>query len=153
MQSWLIENWQYWHWWVLGLGFAVFDLILGVNFAFVWTGIALLVTGLFVLLFPTTSIAWQLCFFAVFELVCLWAWRYLIIKKTKIRSDRPDLNKRLQSYVGQVHELTREVVDGKSAIKIHDADWLVKCSEALPVGTRVTVRRVEGMTLIVEKEN
>ncbi len=149
MSSWLVENWQYWHWWVLGCSVALLDLILGANFAFVWTGVALLITGVFALFFPSTAGVWQWCFFAIFELVCLWIWRYVIVKRAQSHSDRPDLNKRLQSHVGQIYELTRDVVDGKSAIKIHDSDWLVSCAEPLTAGSRVKVQRVDGVTLIV----
>ncbi len=148
MQNWFME-----YWWVLGGSVVLIDLIVGANFALVWTGVALLATGVFSLLFPSITLFWQLCFFAIVELVCLWVWRYAIIKRTKSRSDRPDLNKRLQSHVGQIYVLTRDVVDGKSAIKIHDSDWLVNCDQPLSKGSRVKVRRVEGMTLLVEKEN
>ena len=66
------------------------------------------------------------------------------------QSDKPLLNRRAEQLVGSVAVLDQAIEGGRGRVKIDDAFWTVEGPD-LPVGMRVRVVAVNGMTLKVQE--
>ncbi|TZF91769.1 NfeD family protein [Cognatilysobacter lacus] len=112
-----------------------------------WLGIAAAATAALVFMVPTLATVWQVVAFAVLSvvsvLVCL-----RFFRRQPQASDRPALNRRAEQLVGSVTTLVRPIVDGRGRVQIADALWDVEGVD-LPLGARVRVVAVRGMTLEV----
>jgi inner membrane protein len=63
---------------------------------------------------------------------------------------RQGLNRRAEQLVGTVATLDQAIEGGRGRVKIDDAFWTVEGAD-LPLGTRVRVIAVNGMTLKVQE--
>ena len=135
-------------WWIVAGIMFVLELVVPAFF-FLWFGFAALATGVVVLLVP---MSWQLqgFTFAVLAVVSL-----IISRKFFARpaagTNLPNLNKRVQSYVGKSYPLETAIKNRRGKVRIHDSNWEVRGPDA-PAGTWVKVISAEGATLIVELE-
>ena len=66
------------------------------------------------------------------------------------QSDKPLLNRRAEQLVGTVATLDQPIEGGRGRVRIDDAFWTVEGAD-LPLGTRVRVIAVNGMTLKVQE--
>ena len=76
----------------------------------------------------------------------LWR-RYLPEQK---ESDQPALNKRGHRYIGQLFTLNQPIVNGVGKLIVADTTWKVTGPD-MSAGTQVTVTRVDGVALHVER--
>lgn len=137
-----------WGWVILGL-----VLIGGEVFApgvfLIWLGLAALLTGAVVGL---TGIGWQAAalVFAGFSLVSVFVGRLLTRRKGEEPDAATGLNDRGRQLIGKVFRLDATMTGGEGRIRVGDSSWRVTGPELL-AGTEIRVVRVEGATLVVEK--
>ena len=139
----------YWHWLALGAALAVVEIVAPGVF-FLWLGLAAIVTGLLLWVIPGTPWTAQLLVFAVVAIVSIYVSRRFVWRGEP-ESDRPDLNRRGQRYVGQVFTLSEPTLDGRGRIKVGDGWWRVTTTSGdLPAGARVRVVGIDGTTLRIQ---
>ncbi len=134
-------------WWAVALLLIVGE-ILAPGVFMLWLGIAAAAMGVILLLTGAgMSYLWQAVIFGVLAFVSVGVyWRFLRGKGRV--SDQPLLNKRGLQLIGLTVPLLEPIVDGLGKVQIGDARWTVRGTDA-PVGTRVVVESVDGMTLNV----
>lgn len=136
----------FWHWWVLGFGLLIAEVVLPGTFC-LWMGLSAFVTGIAAWLIPGLHWQTEVVVFAVLSFVAVGLWfRFKPMSKAA-----PDtgLNQRGQGYVGQVFELVEPISNGIGKARVEDSVWRVSGPE-LPSGSKVRVKSVEGATLQVE---
>jgi inner membrane protein len=74
-----------------------------------------------------------------------WKW---VTRQWQPASDQPNLNQRHHSYIGKSYVLDFPIVNGLGRLTIEATIWDVEGPDA-PVGSRVTVKAVNGMRLVV----
>ena len=136
-----------WFWW--GLALALFAMEALVPGAFMlWLGFAAALSGLVQLLFPELALVPQWILFGVFSLAAFGLGQRWRARNPPPDSDQPLLNRRTKQLMDQVFPLETAISNGRGRIKVGDAFWSVQ-GEDSPVGTRVRVIGVDGMTLRV----
>lgn len=141
----------FWHWFALAAVFIVIEIFVP-GIAFLWLGIAGLVTGACLFFFPSMGIEIQAVIFAVVAVIATVAGR-MLVRRTSRPSDRPGLNQRSHSHVGSVYLLVGDTQNGHGKVHIGDTVWSVQLSPGsgeLPAGSSVRVVDVNGATLVVE---
>ncbi|MBP3983088.1 NfeD family protein [Pseudoxanthomonas helianthi] len=114
-----------------------------------WFGFAAAAMALVVLALPGLGWLVQAVLFSLFSLVSVGV--YLKWFRGKGRgSDRPLLNQRANSLVGQVVKLEQGIERGRGRVQIADAFWTVEGPD-LPAGTAVRIVATDGMTLKVQE--
>lgn len=144
----LLENLEFWHWWVLGVALLVLEVTAPGTF-FLWLAIAAGVTGVAAFAFPAMGWPLQLVLFAVLAVASVLGGR-AFVKRHPIRSDDNTLNRRGEQQVGKIYALADAIQNGRGTLKVGDSVWRVEGPD-LPAGTRVRVVAVEGAVLKVEK--
>ena len=98
-----------------------------------------------------TILGWlaQAVLFSVLALISVAVYRRWFRGKGR-QSDKPLLNRRAEQLVGSVAVLDQAIEGGRGRVKIDDAFWTVEGPD-LPVGMRVRVVAVNGMTLKVQE--
>lgn len=143
----LFSQLVFWHWFALGLLLLIGEVI-GFGGYLLWPGIAAVVTGTLLVLFPDMPWELQALVFAVGSVVSLVLWRRHIRLHPK-QVDQPFLNKRAASYVGRVLVLSEPLENGRGKLRVDDSNWEVTGPD-LPAGTRVRVVGNAEMILQVE---
>ncbi|WP_313018016.1 NfeD family protein [Atlantibacter hermannii] len=121
--------------------------MLGGSGYLLWSGVAAVVTGLLVWLFPF-GWEWQGIGFAVLTVIAALLWTRWLARKPQPRADAA-LNQRGQQLIGQRFILDAPLVNGRGHMRVGDGTWPIVASEEFPAGTRVEVIAVEGITLRV----
>lgn len=114
-----------------------------------WMGFAAAVVFVGVLAVPGIPLLAQVAAFVVLSFVSIQIYRTWFRGKAR-QSDRPLLNRRAEQLVGIAAVLDQAIAGGRGRVKIDDAFWVVEGPD-LPVGTRVRVVAVNGMTLKVQE--
>lgn len=136
----------FWHWWVLGFALLIVEILAPGTF-FLWLGISAFVTGVAAWLVPTLGWPVELVIFAALSFVAVAAWfRFRPMSKETVDIG---LNQRGRGYVGQTFELVEPIVNGFGKARVEDGVWRVSGPDA-PLGSKVKVTAVEGVTLRVE---
>jgi membrane protein implicated in regulation of membrane protease activity len=146
-----LDDLAFWHWFALAAVFIVIEIFVP-GVAFLWLGIAGLVTGACLFFFPSLAIEIQGIIFAVVAVITTVTAR-TVIRRTSGPSDRPGLNQRSHSYVGSVYILVDDTKNGHGKVHIGDTVWSVVLSPGareIPAGSSVRVIDVKGATLVVE---
>jgi membrane protein implicated in regulation of membrane protease activity len=136
-----------WTWWVIAGILLLFELALPGVF-FIWLAFAALAVGI-VGFFVDLTWQLQLVMFAVLSMVFVLAARPWFRNRKIAGSDRPNLNQRMQAFVGRSFVLDQPIANGRGKLSIEGTWWEVRGPDQ-PKGEWVTVRRVEDMRLIVE---
>jgi membrane protein implicated in regulation of membrane protease activity len=144
----VISELSYWHWIVVGLVFVIIEMFVPGAFFF-GMGLASLIVGSVLWVFPEFS--WQLQFFsfAVLAFVSILVSRHWI-KSRPIVSDQPLLNQRGTQYIGRTFTLIEDMDNGRSKIQVDDTTWRVQ-GEAGQAGENVRVTGIDGVMLQVER--
>lgn len=141
---------QYWHWVIFGLVMIACEVMVPGAF-FLWLGIAALVLGGAVFVFPFTSVVVQLILFGVVAVISTIIGRKVI--RNISRGVAPSLlNRRGQQFIGETLVLDVPIVNGHAHVTVADSKWRVKGPD-LPAGTIVKVVGVEGNMLIVAEKD
>lgn len=135
-----------WHWLVLGLLLLAAETLGAAGFLMAFS-VAAILTGALAWLLP---IGWQLqlLLFAGLSLVSAYLW-WLFMSKKAQPSDRPNLNRPLEGFVGRTTKLTQAIVDGRGKVRLNDANWFVTGPEA-ELGTQVRIISKQDNLLEVE---
>ena len=148
------DDLAFWHWFALATIFIIMEIFVP-GIAFLWLGIAAIITGLCLLIFSQLAIEFQVMIFAVTAVITTVTAR-MVIARTAKPSDRPDLNQRARSYLGSVYSLVDDTRNGHGKVHIGDTVWLVELapgSAELAAGSPVKVVDVTGATLVVAAED
>ncbi len=139
-------------WWTAGLVLLIAEMLVPGIFL-MWFGFAALLTGVVDVLVPGLDWRWQTVVFSVLSVALVFGIRPLIGHSLEAESDRPDLNRRLHSLIGQSADLVKPIENGHGEVRIGDTLWRVTGPD-LPAGTRVRVIAVDerAMALTVEPE-
>lgn len=114
-----------------------------------WFGFAAAAMAVVVLALPGLGWLAQAVLFSLFSLVSVGV--YLKWFRGKGRdSDKPLLNQRANTLVGQVVTLEQAIERGSGRVQIADAFWTVEGPD-LPAGTAVRIVATDGMTLKVQE--
>ena len=114
-----------------------------------WFGFAAVAMALVVLVAPGLGWLAQAVLFSALALISVGGYRRWFRGKGR-QSDKPLLNRRAEQLVGSVAVLDQAIEGGRGRVKIDDAFWTVEGPD-LPVGMRVRVVAVNGMTLKVQE--
>lgn len=114
-----------------------------------WMGFAAVVVFIGVLVVPGIPLLAQVAAFVVLSFVSIQIYRTWFRGKGR-QSDKPLLNRRAEQLVGTVTVLDQAIEGERGRVRIDDAFWAVDGPD-LPVGTRVRVVAVNGMTLKVQE--
>jgi inner membrane protein len=144
-----LEQLIFWHWLILGVVLIALEILLP-GYVVMWIGMAALLTGGILFLVPGMPWEYQFLVFAILSAACLFFGRKYIGNK-EAPSDHPGLNKRGSNYVGRSYVLIDSIRDGVGNLIIDDTTWRVS-GDDMPKGTNVKVIRMDGSTLVVEKE-
>ncbi len=138
----------FWHWWGVALILVILEMVMP-GFFLLWIGVAAGITGLLLLLVPTSP--WQLQFvvFGVLAIGSIVAARYYI-RRNPIETDDRTLNRRGEQYVGRVFTIDEAIINGIGKVRVGDSVWRAAGPD-LPAGERVKVIGVDGTMLKVEK--
>lgn len=148
MMTEIIAN-PHWFWLTVG-GVLLVTEMLGTNGYLLWSGIASLATGLISWMLPIPW-PWQGILFALLTLISAFLW----FRWTKWQTSRQThivLNQREHQMIGVTLTLDTALHNGLGHVKIGDSSWRVQADSDLPAGTKVTIERIEGITLrIIQK--
>lgn len=134
-----------WNWFIVAAIMALLETVVpGIHF--IWFGMAAVVMGAIVLIFPL-PIAAQLVIFGLVSMgMILLARRYW--SSQEMQTDAPDLNIRGQQYVGRIVTVVEPIERGRGKVQIGDTVWTAEGPD-LPEGGRAKVTGVNGTVLIV----
>ena len=139
-----LEGLEFWHWLVLGVALAIFEVFAAGVFL-LWLGISAAIVGVVLWLIPGLEWEYQLLSFAILSVASVVvARRYLTAHP--LESDEPNLNLRGHQYVGRTFTLEVPVVNGQGKIQVDDSTWKISCDDC-DAGTKVTVDDVDGVVL------
>ena len=126
----------YWHWWIVAAVLMVLEVLVPGTFFFLWVGIAAVITGWLAWIFPTMSLEVEIVLFAILSVVSAVVWR-LYVKHYPTKTDRPNLNLRVNQYIGRIFTLENPIVNGYGKVKVDDSTWKIS-GEDCPAKTRVS---------------
>ncbi|MCI6107842.1 MAG: NfeD family protein [bacterium] len=134
--------------WIILFLILLFIELATVNLISIWFAIGAL--GAFVTAFFTDSILIQLLVFVVISVVSLFV-TLPIVKKFKSKEKIVPTN--LDRVIGQIAEVTREIKPNHyGEVEIFGTTWTASSSDSLAVGERVKVLKLDGVKLIVQRE-
>ncbi len=142
----LIPGFGQWFWWIIAALLLIGEMI-APGFFLLWLAAAAALTALIDM---AVGFGWQaeIATFAALSLaLVLVTWR-MVSAQWHPESDQPNLNKRLQGFVGQSFVLDKPIANGRGKIRIQDALWDVLGPDC-PAGASVTITGVNGMQLTV----
>lgn len=143
----MLDAMTHWHWVIMGMALLVMEIFLP-GIIFLWLGLAALVVGGILAIFPDLSWQWQWIGFALFSLLSVVVW-HSVLKKNPTPSDRPALNRRGEQYVGRTFVLADAIHQGYGKLRVDDTVWKIRGPD-LKIGEQVRVSAVDGVVLIVE---
>ena len=122
-----VQNLSWWHWWILGAVLVALETFVPGAIA-IWFGVAALVVGALLLLFP---LPWQLqlVLFGVLGVAALVLWRKYKLPEAG-ETTQPMLNQRGIRYIGQVFTLAEPIAAGEGKVRIGDTVWLALGGDA-----------------------
>lgn len=135
-----------WYWLGAGVLLVMAEAILPGAYV-LWAGIAAILTGLVVFVFP---LSWQM---AGIIFACLTVLAVLVGKRVYARrtpTDHPSLNNRAAQLIGTIHVLDQAITNGVGRMRLNDSTWSVRGPD-LPANTRVRILAVDGNYLVIEK--
>ena len=143
----MLEQLDYWHWWVIGIVLIMLELFLPGAF-FLWMGIAAALVGIILLIAPDMTWQSQFIIFAIVSVVSIAVWR-IYLNKHPIATDKPTLNRRGEQYVGREFTLAEPVVNGVGKLKVDDTMWKIEGDDC-ESGTKIKMIEADGAVLKIE---
>ncbi len=143
-----IEQYIPWSWIVGGLVLLAIELIVPGG-VFVWLGLAAIITGLSILVFPI-SFAWQWVLFGILSIAGVAIWLKFGRRASNEITENPFLNRRAERLIGREVVLKEAINQGVGRVKIDDTTWRVAGPD-LAKGKRVKIVGHDGAILRVEE--
>jgi inner membrane protein len=136
-----------WSWLIIGLVLLGLEILLPGG-VFVWLGAAAIITALIRFIIP---IDWphQISIFGILGVMSILFW-LRVVRGRGARSDKPLLNRRAATHVGDEIVLNEPITDGFGRVPIGDTIWRVAGPD-LPAGRRVKIVGYDGPLLKVEE--
>ena len=143
---------QAWHWLALAL------VLLGIELAFgtidlLWVSAAAFLTAIFKVIVPAPidGLEGQFLFFAATAIGLLILGRTVFDSWRHVESDKPMLNKRMESMIGTRAMVTKDFAAGTGHVKIGDTEWLAHAvnGEDFTEGATVLIKDVEATAVKV----
>ncbi len=144
----LLNNLEFWHWWVLAVVLIVLEM-LAPSTVLLWPGIAAAIVGVVLLISPDIGWQMQVLLFAVLAVVSLGVWLG-VLRSRFVHSAESKLNRRGVEFIGREYVLAEPIVAGVGNLNIDDTKWQV-AGEDLDAGSRVRVVEMDGSVLKVER--
>ncbi len=138
---------EFWHWWGAAAALGALDMLARRGY-FLWLGVAALIVGLVVCVFPDLPILSQALVFAGIAIVVLVVSRQ-VIRRGAADFVNDEANRRSHYSLGQLIVLESPIANGRGRAFIGDTLWLV-AGEDMPAGTTVKVVGFDGILLKVE---
>jgi len=141
-----------WHWFVLGIILMLSELILPA-FAALWFGIAAIMVGVLLWLFPIMCLNIQIVMWIILSILCTILW-FKFIKPLSIDKTKAGLSR--EATIGQIGMviqvgLTHDQVVVRFALPVLGADeWNCRSLSPVEVGDRVRVVDIMGNDLVVQ---
>ena len=143
-------------WWWLGLCLALIALEMATMSLFLlWPGLAAALVAAIVYIAPSLGVAPQLMIFAAFSVALTYIGRgYFGTSLGRDDSDRPMLNQRGAQMIGRQVTALRDFENGVGSVRVDDGQWRAQLEDAaahetVSAGAALTVRAVDGVTLVV----
>ncbi|MCI4661960.1 MAG: NfeD family protein [Neomegalonema sp.] len=141
-------------WWWVAVGLALMLLETAtMSFFLLWPGIAAVLVGVALWLFPSLTGAEQLVLFAILATLITIAGRWFFASPLITQaSDRPDLNERHRQLIGLQVTALGDFEHGLGSVSVQDGQWPARIQGAGAVsrGTALIVTEVQGATLVVK---
>lgn len=138
---------SYWYWLSAALLLLLLEILIPGAFL-MWIGFGAMGVGLFLWVFPTATLVWQLIALAISvsgAVLIGVAWQ------KKSRQQYPHgLNQGLESYIGHIAVVSQEFIQGQGRIRLDDSFFTAFSSAQLIVGQKVVVTAVDNQGLQVE---
>ena len=143
----------YWHWVGFGVVLMLSEIVL-VTFFILWFGVAAIVVGGLLFIFPEISLSWQILLWTILSSILAWTW-FKYLKPLSVDKTMAGLSREaIVGEIGQVLVVPSDEKRGKLRFPapILGADeWLILSQDELKIGDRVSVSDVSGNSLIVKK--
>jgi membrane protein implicated in regulation of membrane protease activity len=136
-----------WHWWAFGGVLMILEALLP-GFVLIWLGVAAVITGGALWLWPALSLPAQLMLFALAAVGSVFAW-FTWRRRNPPSNLSPTLNRRAATLVGAQFDLIEPMHLGRGKIRVGDTVWLVTGPD-LPKGASVRVTGADSSILRVE---
>ena len=140
-----------WYWFAAAVLLIILELMVGASFFVLWLGVSAAVIGVVLLLYPPLAAEYQFLLFTAVAMSCLLYW-HIHLKHVTNNSDKPNLNRRSEQYIGRTVTLKEPIVNGRGRIHIDDSFWRVEGPD-LPTGTSIKIIGVNGVVLQVVKSD
>lgn len=154
MDEWIAWAWgdiAFWHWLALGILLIALEIV-ATSMFLLGPGLAALVTGAALLLWPEADWRLQVLAFAVLSVgLSVAVQRWMRQRRGRAGDVEITLNRRGAAYVGRHLRLDEALVGGRGRAQIDDTWWQVAADglDDLPAGTAVLVTGSDGTTLTV----
>jgi len=142
-----LDNILYWHWFIAAVILIALEMMIPAAYM-LWMGVAAIVVGALMFFIPDLPWLVQVIIFAVVSVVSVIIYKNYM-KKNKTVSDKPNLNRRSEQYIGRVFTLSEPIVNGVGKVRIGDSMWKVR-GEDMEEGKNVKVVAADGVVLQVE---
>ena len=142
----ILRELVYWHWLAFAAALLIIEILAPMTF-FLWMSVAAAIVGLTLMLF---DISWevQILMFSVLSVVAILLSR-MYLKRHPIHTEDATLNRRGEQHIGRTYTLETDIINGVGKARVGDSLWRVEGSDA-PAGSKVTVERVHGNSLVVK---
>ena len=137
-----------WMWLTSGLLLVCLEMFLPTQLL-LWSGVAALGIGVLLFPFPYLDPLTQMALFAILSCVLV-VYSRKLLKFASTDTDKPTLNRRAESLIGQRYPLVEASVHGRGRIKTGDTLWRTLGPD-LPAGTLVEVTGCDGSTLYIQE--
>lgn len=147
------NGWPSWIWLSIALTLLILEVVVTGTFM-LWLAFGAAVAAGIFALFPL-GLASQIAVVAILSLLALTLGRpWLKRHWEKQFSVDVMINQRAQTLIGSRATLATALVNGEGRVKVGDGEWRGRCDSLAdaPVGTRVRILAVEGITLIITPE-
>ncbi|MGA9699556.1 MULTISPECIES: NfeD family protein [Acinetobacter] len=141
-----------WHWFVLGVLLILSELVLPA-FAALWFGIAAIMVGVLLWLFPMMGFTTQLVIWIVLSILCTLLW-FKFIKPLSTDKTKAGLSR--EATIGQVGmviqiHMEHDLITVRFPMPVLGSDeWNCRSLEPVRVGDRVRVVDILGNELVVK---
>jgi len=141
-----------WHWFVLGVLLILSELVLPA-FAALWFGIAAIMVGILLWLFPMMGFTTQLVIWIVLSVLCTLLW-FKFIKPLSTDKTKAGLSR--EATIGQVGmviqiHMEHDLITVRFPMPVLGSDeWNCRSLEPVRVGDRVRVVDILGNELVVK---
>ncbi len=151
----LLSEVLYWHWIVLGIALVICEAFLA-SFFVLWLGVAAIIIGAVLFVFPDISPTWQILGWSLLSAALAWAW-FKFLKPLSI--DKTKAGLAAEAIIGETGQvLSPPNGERRGTLRfprplLGTDEWqfIYEGEDELKAGDRVSVKSISGNSLIVKK--